>query len=528
MKPPLPLLQRLCFHCTQLFRRLPLFIVFSLLTLSLKGQVDVEGLNGYKYVYVTPIKYQDGSYDKFALMSYCNKKFYYIGFDLLDFNNLSASEKVNKRCLTLFCQISHTGNAYGKNSLTLRLKNCNNEIVFENEVQANGATWAGETTIAKVLDKCIKRVFEPLDKLKYSYDPKLTPGSTNITIENTNETEETLKKYYKENALNEIEGIYKSIQTNDLSYYKIAIKRFDEKYKAIILESDIDAWKLGEVKAYLEPSSTEGIFSAKWYKGNKTPQESFLTLENGGFYIFLSSETEGQTIKNAFIKMYPISSNISKGESSIAVTGSGFFISAEGLVATNAHVISGMKKFAITIRNDTSSNSYNAKVLLSDSKNDVAILKIDDPKFKNFTSLPYGVNENPDIGEKVFTIGYPLNDIMGENYKVTDGIISSKSGINDDVRYLQISVPVQPGNSGGPLFNKHGNIVGITTSRLNQLAVGTQIENVNYAIKISYLLTLYNMLPNSLKITDRGSLSGIELTEQIKVLKNYVCLIEAK
>ena len=102
--------------------------------------------------------------------------------------------------------------------------------------------------------------------------------------------------------------------------------------------------------------------------------------------------------------------------------------------------------------------------------------------------------------EKVFTIGYPLNDVMGSNYKVTDGIISSKSGIEDDVRYYQISVPLQPGNSGGPLFNKDGNIIGITSARLNSQAVGTQVENVNYAIKSSYLLNLYNMLPNSIKI----------------------------
>jgi S1-C subfamily serine protease len=115
---------------------------------------------------------------------------------------------------------------------------------------------------------------------------------------------------------------------------------------------------------------------------------------------------------------------------------------------------------------------------------------------------------------------------MGTNYKVTDGIISSKSGIADDVRYYQISVPVQPGNSGGPLFNKDGNIIGITSAKLNSKAVGTSIENVNYAVKISYLLNLYNMLPNSNQSENPSQLAGKELQEQVKTLKNYVCLIK--
>ena len=142
--------------------------------------------------------------------------------------------------------------------------------------------------------------------------------------------------------------------------------------------------------------------------------------------------------------------------------------------------------------------------------------------------MPYSIIENADIGDKVFTIGYPLNDIMGTNFKVTDGIVSSNTGIADDVRYYQVSVPLQPGNSGGPLFNKDGNVIGITSARLNSNAVGTQIENVNYAIKASYLLALYNMLPNNKKSGSTMQLQNKELKDQIKVLKNYVCLIEAQ
>jgi len=115
---------------------------------------------------------------------------------------------------------------------------------------------------------------------------------------------------------------------------------------------------------------------------------------------------------------------------------------------------------------------------------------------------------------------------MGTNYKVTDGIISSVSGIDDDMRYYQISVPLQPGNSGGPLFNNAGDVIGITSARLNSKAVRTDVENVNYAIKISYLLNLYNMLPNAEKLRTTPKQVEKELQDQVKILKNYVCLIK--
>jgi len=115
---------------------------------------------------------------------------------------------------------------------------------------------------------------------------------------------------------------------------------------------------------------------------------------------------------------------------------------------------------------------------------------------------------------------------MGTNYKVTDGIVSAISGIEDDMRYYQISVPLQPGNSGGPLFNNQGDVIGITTARLNSQAIGADIENVNYAIKISYLLILYNMLPNAEKLSTSPTNTKKELQDQVKILKNYVCLIK--
>lgn len=345
-------------------------------------------------------------------------------------------------------------------------------------------------------------------------------------IKITNENETTIKAYFDSVSTDPVEGIYKSVSGN---FYRIAIKKYNDKYLAIILNTENKKrWKIGAVKAYFEKSAEENLFSIKWLMGDKTPKETIGRLENETVLkILLPTGLYGSTEENYFLKMYPSNKpQTSKSSNAIAITGSGFFITPKGLIATNAHVVNGAKKIEIKVPTDSDGITYSAKLILIDTKNDVAIIQIDDASFKQLMPLPYGISENADIGEKSFTIGYPLNDIMGTNYKVADGIISSKTGIADDIRYYQITIPIQPGNSGGPLFNSQGNIIGITSAKLNSKAVGVQVENVNYAIKAAYLVNLINMVPNTYVPTPTNQLVGRELREQIKILKDYVCLIQ--
>ena len=96
-----------------------------------------------------------------------------------------------------------------------------------------------------------------------------------------------------------------------------------------------------------------------------------------------------------------------------------------------------------------------------------------------FTPIPLASSKDVNLGTKVFTIGYPKASLQGESAKFTEGSVSSLSGMRDDPKHFQISVPVQPGNSGGPLIDEYGNIVGVIVSQL----LGDRVQNVNYAIK---------------------------------------------
>lgn len=492
--------------------------IFTLL-LAIFGSAQ-QRLDGYRYIVVQTLTYQNGGIDSYGICASLTNYFQSMGISILssDYKTWPADAK-GDLCLVAFCSPFTSG----QSTVGFTIRNCKNEVIYDEK--STSLNWTND--IQNNFNRALKNCLEKLDKRQYSFNGNLTPVLPLPEVEKTNETEASIKTYLTSNSVSVLEGIYKSYQTDDLSYYKLGIIKQGDTFKAIVIESVLKQWKPGEVKATFEPSAIANIYSVKWYRGNKTPVETFGRLDEEGLLtVELANPTTGAKEQQKFVKMFPTSAG--PGVSTISgpkASGTGFFVTTGGVLATNAHVIEGASRIEATVQSDAGTATYKVKVILADKQNDIALLQIDDDKYKPIANLPYGIAENSDVGEKVFTIGYPLNDVMGTNYKVTDGIISSKTGISDDVRFYQISVPIQPGNSGGPLFNKDGNVIGLTTARLNGQAVGTSVQNVNYAIKSSYLLTLYGMLPNSSKLPPSSQLSNKELQDQVKVLKNFVCLI---
>jgi S1-C subfamily serine protease len=500
------------------------FQKFSILAIgALYGIFYVHGqtLDGYKYVYVETLNYQSGT-DVWGISSKLRTGFINKGFTVVSEGTKPPKELELNPCLLIRCFINHTAVLSGVNEVTITVKNCKDEVVYSNTGGAMG--WS----VQDDFNKATKRAFSGIEDMSYRFNATRTPEIEWPQVEITSENEESIMTYLKASQTEVIEGIYNSYQNETLTFYKLGIIRRGIGFKAIVLESDLKHWKRGEVKAIFEPSSIKNVFSVKWYMGDKTSVQTFAMMENDGILsIEFKNPITGEQTISKFIKMFPAASGSTsfRGDKNKS-SGSGFFITNDGLVATNAHVVEGASNIELTVSNETGTVTYKAKIKLIDRNNDVAILEISDDKFKGLNPLPYGIVENADVGAEVFTIGFPLNDVMGENYKVTNGIVSAQSGIGDDVRYYQISVPLQPGNSGGALFNREGNVIGITSAKLNGDAVGTTIENVNYAIKSSYLLNLFRMIPNGGKIASGSSLANKGLQEQVKVFKNYVCLIK--
>jgi S1-C subfamily serine protease len=182
-------------------------------------------------------------------------------------------------------------------------------------------------------------------------------------------------------------------------------------------------------------------------------------------------------------------------------------------------VIEDAKSIWIQGVNGDFNTKHTASVVATDKFNDLALLKIEGVTV-NTSGIPYSVKTSTsEVGEDVFVLGYPLTSTMGEEIKLTTGVVSSKTGFQGDVSLYQISAPIQPGNSGGPLFDGNGNVIGIVSAKHKGA------ENVGYAIKASYLRNLMesalseNILPQSNKI------ASYKLSDKVKSLKNYVYYI---
>lgn len=188
-------------------------------------------------------------------------------------------------------------------------------------------------------------------------------------------------------------------------------------------------------------------------------------------------------------------------------SGSGFFLTQNGYFITSSHVIEEATRIVVR----TKEGNFPAKLVKADRVNDIALLKVtrrriksteeflvgpdisafDDPAIL-FRPLPVVSSGTVKLGDSVVTLGFPNTELQGLEPKLTDGKINSLTGVLDDARHFQISVAVQPGNSGGPLINSYGNVVGVVTARLSDIAAlratGALPQNVNYAIKSSYAL----------------------------------------
>jgi hypothetical protein len=190
-------------------------------------------------------------------------------------------------------------------------------------------------------------------------------------------------------------------------------------------------------------------------------------------------ETPGSTSDNSSMPEKPTAS------------GTGFFITDNGYLISNYHVV----KDATKVRLLTSAGLIAAKVVQVDAANDLALLKADGW----FAPLPIAASRTVALGGTVATVGFPDIGLQGFASKLAKGEIASLSGAGDDPRYFQISVPVQPGNSGGALVDDRGNVIGIVSAKLDAsvalAASGALPENVNYAVKSSLLLSFLESVP---------------------------------
>lgn len=207
------------------------------------------------------------------------------------------------------------------------------------------------------------------------------------------------------------------------------------------------------------------------------------------------------------------------GDVKVISGGSGFLIDPKGYIITNAHVLKGSGAVVV----NSEGQEFNATIVHVDASKDLAILKISDVDYKPLKALPYSIRKNnSDLGEQIFTLGYPRNDIVyGEGY------LSARTGYNSDSLSYQVQISANPGNSGGPVFNNNGEVIGILSTRQ------AQAEGVAFAVKSKNIYTLVEELKkddttfDKLKLPSRSSLKGLDRKTQINRLEESVFYVKA-
>ena len=198
--------------------------------------------------------------------------------------------------------------------------------------------------------------------------------------------------------------------------------------------------------------------------------------------------------------------------------GTGFALSSNGYVVTNYHVVQGAD--SVYVQN-SDGEAFKAKMIYIDPAYDLAVLQIIDPAFKDLDVLPYSFKKSAsDVGEDVFTIGFPRDDqVYGKGY------VSAKNGYAGDTVAYQVSIPVNPGNSGGPLLDNRGNVIGIINGKQ------TMVDGAAFAIKSTYILKSIDAIPQDsldekLTLSKRNNLSGLSRKEQFKKLEPFIYMVK--
>lgn len=315
-----------------------------------------------------------------------------------------------------------------------------------------------------------------------------------------------------------IHGIYESVGSNGC---RVSVVKCSDGWWGFYYISDNNGaewWHPQDYKAVAEETATRGLMHGTWFKRNKQFDSNALFSFNGN-----SFTVKYGNIEETYIKIYP-ANQVSPSAPTKPITpspdniwtGTGWSL-LDNYIVTNYHVVDGAKTIKVSGIGGDLTRSCSGIVVASDKINDIAIVRLNNV---SITNIPYAVTPNlAEVGEEIFVLGFPMTQSMGNEIKYTTGEISALSGFEGDVANYQISAPIQPGNSGGPMFDEQGNVIGIVVAKHNGA------ELVSYAIKTSYLQNLMlsqigrNLFPSS------NRLSSLKRKDKIKEAKKFVYYI---
>ncbi|MCX6164870.1 MAG: serine protease [Ignavibacteriae bacterium] len=356
-------------------------------------------------------------------------------------------------------------------------------------------------------------------------------------------------------TLDPIEGVWTCSGTyvtngvrEDLpNYGRVAIIKDKNNYKRDFIEVTLgggDAeWDdyIGCITAHFSKSPTSNNYISKQFSTDGSVDNMNFSFYDDGTLrakgnrnITVDNNIYRQSYDQYYIKLFPKTNITEKNETQISY-GSGFLISTKGYVVSNLHVVENSKQYDVCF--PIANKTYSGVIKLKDKENDLVVLELKNFSYSEISNddIPYTFADpwGVKVGQESYSLGFPLGTFLGTNASLSSGRITNLNGIEYNPRLFQINNNLQPGNSGGPLFNINGELVGIVVSGLNAKFfyenAGIIPQNVNFAIKNSYLTLLVSQLNINSEIQNRtNQLSNLKMEDQIEKVKYLIAQIIAK
>jgi len=277
--------------------------------------------------------------------------------------------------------------------------------------------------------------------------------------------------------------------------------------------------RVAAIAATIAGITTITISLLVWSVTPKMPEDQFIKLSrdlDNQKKITSKLSQDINVVKNA------VNETIGKTKTPVInykTGGTGFLIDIKGYLVTNAHVVEGARNIAVEKANG---KDFNAEVVFTDKERDIAILKIRDQNYKPNGSIPYAISKSQvELAAPIFTLGYPKDDIVyGEGY------LSSKKGYHGDSLSCQIEISANSGNSGSPILNKYGEVIGVLNGRQSNA------EGFTFAIHSKYIYSAIEELKKKdtaysrIKLSSVSAIKNVNREQQVAKIQDYIFIVK--
>lgn len=481
-------------------------------------------LSGIKYaiIQLTPDEEEKVSSGQYPIIEHLAFYLQFIGFQKVVYKKEDKTQLLLS--VPTYCDVVRVRFEYFEN-IQLKFQNCKNELVVFTHKETLGKTELTPQNLSKVWQLFYNKPFS------YNIQHRLQLDSKPIIA-----TKENILNYLKKNtsSLSPIEGIFEKIPRynySDKKHTVAILKNPIGGYHIIYVEgaSNYLDWKSGEWMGRINTSVTQEVIEPiEWTTPNKVTQSNGFIELRGKNTILLGFKNHPNAYEYKRLD-HTISLTNTATLEGTGISGSGILVDKRGYIVTSYNVTENSKNIIVTLpkfdieANTKSQNNWQASVVFKDKELNLALLQIETTGLDLCETLPYTIEmEEISIGEKVFTLGYPLVASMGLHPKLAVGAISSINGYKNTTSTYQTSVQVYAGNSGSPLFDYNGSLVGILK---NKHAVASKASYALKSVSILEFLRKSNLFEES-ELPTSSPLKGQPLTEQIKQLQPFVFYIQ--